>query len=61
VAFAETKLERLHEDEKARLDEVANVQSHVKLVTEGIRELMMLSPDAPVGRAASGFDNASAR
>lgn len=61
VAFAETKLERLREDEKARLDEVANVQSHVKLVTEGIRELMMLSPDAPAGRAASGFDNASAR
>ena len=61
VAFAETKLERLREDEKTRLNEVANVQSHVKLVTEGIRELMMLSPDAPAGGAASGFDNASAR
>ena len=61
MAFAETKLERLREDEKTRLNEVVNVQSHVKLVTEGIRELMMLSPDAPAGGAASGFDNASAR
>jgi prefoldin subunit 5 len=43
-AFAEKKIAALREKVKARVDEVANVQSHVKLVTEGIRELMQLDP-----------------
>lgn len=45
VAFAEKKLVALREELKRRVEEVANIQSHVKLVTEGIRELMLLAPD----------------
>jgi len=45
VAFAEKKLVLLRGELKQRVEEVANIQSHIKLVTEGIRELMMLAPD----------------
>ena len=45
LAFADKKLLGLREDLKRRVDELANIQSHVKLVTEGIRELMMLPPE----------------
>ena len=45
---------------KARVDEVANVQSHVKLVTEGIRELMQLDPGgSSKQRSRGGFDQLS--
>lgn len=42
-AFCEKKLAKLKTDVQTRVEELANVQSHVKLVTEGIRELMQLS------------------
>ncbi len=45
MAFAEKKLVGLRGQLKQRVEEVANIQSHVKLVTEGIRELMLLSPE----------------
>ena len=59
-AFAEKKIAALREKVKARVDEVANVQSHVKLVTEGIRELMQLDPGgSSKQRSRGGFDNLS--
>ena len=51
------KIAALREKVKARVDEVANVQSHVKLVTEGIRELMQLDPGGSSReRNRGGFD-----
>lgn len=40
--FALKELDKLKKEIDVRISEVANVQSHVKLVTEGIRELMQL-------------------
>ena len=56
-AFAEKKIAALRVKVKARVDEVANVQSHIKLVTEGIRELMQLDPGgSSKERSRGGFD-----
>lgn len=46
LAFAEKKLVGLRGDLRERVEEAASIQSHVKLVTEGIRELMLLSPES---------------
>ena len=59
-AFAEKKVAALRVRVKARVDEVANVQSHVKLVTEGIRELMQLDPEGRPSRDL-GADSTSSR
>lgn len=60
-SFAERKIASLADEMRRRVEEVANVQSHIKLVAEGIRELMMLSPEPDAHRrGAGGFGNAAA-
>jgi prefoldin alpha subunit len=55
-AFAERKMEKLRQDVAKKIEEVADVQSHVKLVAEGIRELAQLTDDGSGVRSKGGFD-----
>ena len=58
-SFAERKIASLADEMRRRVEEVANVQSHIKLVAEGIDSCVSPEPAARP-RGAGGFGNAAA-